>query len=110
MPPVKETFNPSLRLVRAAWVVRTLAWVAMRMPMFPARAENTAPITKATTMNQCVVSTMEETRPRSAPAMTTNTAKMRYSALKKANAPSWMCWAISLIRASPVLCLRTQAA
>ena len=46
MPPVKETFKPSLRLVRAAWVVRTLACVAMRMPMFPASAENTAPITK----------------------------------------------------------------
>ena len=52
MPPVKETLRPSLRLVRAACVVRTLAWVAMRMPMLPASAENTAPMTKATTMNQ----------------------------------------------------------
>ena len=110
MPPVKETFKPSLKLVRAACVVRTLAWVAMRMPMFPAKAEKTAPMTKATTMNQWVVSTMAETRPKRAPATTTKMAKMRYSALKNAKAPSWMCCAISLIRAEPVSCLRTQAA
>ena len=72
MPPVKDTFKPSLKLVRAAWVVRTLACAAMRMPMLPASAENTAPITKATTMNQWVVSTMEDTRPSRAPATTTN--------------------------------------
>ena len=56
--------------------------------MFPATAENTAPITNATTMNQCVVSTIEETIPRRAPATTTKIAKMRYSAFKNAKAPS----------------------
>ena len=108
MPPVKETFRAWARPVRAACVVRTLASVAMRMPMLPARAENTAPMTKAMTMNQWVVGTSMDTTPRRAPATTTKTARMRYSALRKARAPSWMCLAIVLIFSSPVLWERTQ--
>ena len=88
MPPVKLTFKPSLKLERAACVVRTLACVAMRMPMLPANAENTAPMTKATMMNQWVVSTMLATKPSNAPAITTKMARMRYSARRKARAPS----------------------
>ena len=101
MPPPKLTFRAWAREVRAAWVVRTFAWVAMRMPMLPARALKTAPMTKATTMNGSVVGTMEATRPSRAPAMTTKMARMRYSAFRKAMAPSWMWVAMVAIRASP---------
>ena len=52
VPPVKLTFRLLERLVRAASVVLTLASVAIRIPMLPATAEKTAPITNATTINQ----------------------------------------------------------
>ena len=48
VPPPKEIFRASGRLVRAACVVRTLVLVAILIPIFPATAEKTAPITKAT--------------------------------------------------------------
>ena len=88
VPPVKLTLRPFERLVRAASVVLTFASVAILIPMFPATAENIAPITKATTMNQCVVATIVDTRPSRAPAITTNTANSLYSAFKNASAPS----------------------
>ena len=47
VPPPKEIFSASGRLVFAACVVRTFVLVAIRIPIFPAKAENTAPITKA---------------------------------------------------------------
>ena len=50
VPPLKDTFNACAMPVRAAWVVRTFACVAIRMPMFPAIAEKMAPITNATTI------------------------------------------------------------
>ena len=90
VPPVNDTFNACGKLVLAAWVVLTLAAVAILIPMFPATAEKTAPITKATTMNQCVVSTKVEITPSRIPANTTKMANTRYSALRNANAPSRM--------------------
>src|SRR5690606_27581824 len=45
-PPAKDTFNASLRLLRAAHVVRKLDWVAIFMPKYPASAEQPAPIRK----------------------------------------------------------------
>ncbi len=88
VPPVNDTFNALERLVRAACVVLTLAAVAIRIPIFPATAEKTAPITNATTINQCVVSTKVDITPSKAPATTTKMASTRYSAFKNANAPS----------------------
>ena len=108
IPPLKLTLSAFLRLVLAASVVRTLAAVAMRIPMFPANAENTAPITKATTINQWVVSTTVLKSPSKAPATTTKMANKRYSALKKARAPRRIYIAISAIRSFPIDCLLTQ--
>ncbi len=47
-PPAKAILSPSPRLVRAPWVVRMLALVATRIPMYPAKAEQKAPTTKET--------------------------------------------------------------
>ncbi|MNL46850.1 hypothetical protein D3C87_1695990 [compost metagenome] len=52
VPPVKDTFKACFKLVLAAWVVRTFALVAAFMPIYPAVAENTAPIMKAMEMIQ----------------------------------------------------------
>ena len=50
VPPPKETFNAFGKLVFAACVVLTFVLVAIFIPMFPANAENIAPIIKATTI------------------------------------------------------------
>jgi hypothetical protein len=47
-PPEKAMANAGFMPARAAWAVRVLALVAIRMPMFPARAEKTEPIIKQT--------------------------------------------------------------
>ena len=47
VPPVKATFKALPKLVLAAWVVLTLAAVAILIPMFPANAEKNAPMIKA---------------------------------------------------------------
>ena len=56
--------------------------------MFPAKAEKKAPKTKATTIKICVVGTMNEMLANTILANTTKMANKRYSAFKKANAPS----------------------
>ena len=50
VPPLNDTSKAFDKLVRAACVVRTFAFVAMRIPILPATAEKTAPRTKATTI------------------------------------------------------------
>ena len=50
VPPPKETFNAFGKLVFAACVVLTFVLVAIFIPIFPANAENIAPIIKATTI------------------------------------------------------------
>ena len=52
VPPVKETFKACFKLVRAACVVRTFAFVATFIPIYPAVAEKTAPIINAIEMIQ----------------------------------------------------------
>jgi hypothetical protein len=52
-PPANDTSSALERLVRAACAVRTLALVAMRMPMKPALALNSAPTRKAPMMAGC---------------------------------------------------------
>ena len=88
MPPEKETANAFGRLVRAASVVRTLASVAIRIPIFPARAEKIAPTTNATTIKELVDSIKDEIMARNTPAITTKMMRTRYSADKNAKAPS----------------------
>ena len=88
VPPLNATCNALDKLVLAACVVLTLAAVATLIPTFPATAENTAPITNAITINQCVDSTKVETKANAAPAITTNIINILYSAFKKAKAPS----------------------
>ena len=51
VPPPKATFNACGKLVRAACVVRTFVFVAIFIPMFPAKAEKNAPKINATTIN-----------------------------------------------------------
>ena len=57
-PPEKETFKARASEVRAACVVRTLALVAMRIPMKPANALKMQPITKESTIRMCEDSTI----------------------------------------------------
>ena len=60
VPPPKETCKALGRLVLAASAVLAFASVAIRIPIFPAKAENTAPKIKAGTIIQLVVSTANE--------------------------------------------------
>ena len=50
VPPPKEILSASGKLVLAAWVVLTFVLVAIFIPIFPAKAEKTAPITNAITI------------------------------------------------------------
>ena len=51
-PPVNETDSALLKLVLAAWAVRTFALVATFMPINPARALKNAPKMKASAIVQ----------------------------------------------------------
>ena len=62
--------------------------VAIFIPIFPAKAEKNAPKIKATTINICVVGTMNEIPASTILARTTKIANKRYSAFKNAKAPS----------------------
>ncbi len=57
VPPVKETCKAFDRLVRAACVVLTLAFVAIFIPIYPATAERMAPIRKEIAITGLEVST-----------------------------------------------------
>lgn len=74
VPPRKDTFNACARLVRAACVVRTLALVAIFIPINPAAAEKKQPVTKDTTINKLLwsftLSTCDK-QPKPIPAMIT---------------------------------------
>ena len=79
------------------------------MPIFPARAEKKAPKINAGTIIQLVVSTKVEIAKRAAEAITTNIKRSRYSALRKARAPSLIALDISCIFSFPGLCFLTHA-
>ena len=87
-PPPKEILSASGKLVLAAWVVLTFVLVAIFIPIRPANAEKTAPITKETTMSILVVGTIKEIPANAILTTTTKIASSLYSAVKKANAPS----------------------
>ena len=88
VPPPKDTLSAWGRLVRAACVVRTFVLVAIFIPMFPAKAEKKAPKMNATMIKIWVVGTTKEIAARTRLAMTTKIANKRYSAFRKAKAPS----------------------
>ena len=98
------------KLVFAASAVLALASVAIRIPIFPANAENTAPKIKAGTIIQLVVSTAKDIPYRAAEAISTKINSSLYSAFKNASAPSLMAVEISTIRSFPASCFRTQLA
>jgi len=110
VPPPKDTCNAFGKLVLAASAVRALASVAIRIPMLPANAEKIAPMTKAGTIIQLVVSTAVDIPNKAAEATRTNTNNRRYSAFKKAKAPSLIAVEISTIRSLPASCFLTQLA
>ena len=87
VPPLKLTCRPLARLVRAACVVRTLALVAMFMPIQPAKALKKAPIRKATAITQSLWGTRVPLHARSTAAIAANTPSTFHSAFRKALAP-----------------------
>ena len=89
-PPEKATDKALLRLVRAAWVVRTLALVATRMPKIPESPEQKAPQTKEMPMSQWLLSREALLKARRTATATTKMARTLYSLARKAMAPSWM--------------------
>ena len=96
-PPKKATESAcAAPLLWAAVVVRTLALVAVYMPIQPAPAEDRAPATKAQ-----IVSTPKPEKNSSASSRAANSASMLYSRRMKTIAPEWMASAIFLMAASP---------
>ena len=100
-PPAKAMASPPPRLVRAAWVVRTLALVATRMPMNPARAEQKAPQTNETATSGWLLGEMRPPAPSSSATQATKTASTLYSARRKAIAPSEIARAMRCIFSFP---------
>ena len=74
--------------MRAAWVVRTFVFVAIFIPIFPAKAEKKAPKIKATTIKMCVVGTIKEIPAKTTLDIKTKMVNNLYSAFKNARAPS----------------------
>ena len=88
VPPLKATFIALGKLVLAASAVLTLALVAILIPILPASAEKTAPITNETTINNPAgIKFKADSVPRAVPEINTKTANILYSAFKNANAP-----------------------
>ncbi len=109
-PPAKAIFKPSPRLVLAPCVVRTFALVATRIPMKPARAEQSAPRMKETAVKGELVSGLAKPpKSRSRAMERTKIERTRYSALRKAIAPTEMFSAIRSMRSLPGFCRLTQA-
>ncbi len=110
----KALFKP---LLAAAVAVRPLAFVAIRIPMFPAKIEQQAPITKATAVVGCKLSAPFVR----SPITRINTAKqrikitiVRYCLRKKAIEPSCIAAISSLTLSVPAsilltLCIRVKA-
>ena len=89
-PPVKDTFKACFKLVLAASAVRTLALVAIRIPINPARALKKAPNTNAMAILQCELWLLAPITPNKMAAIITKYVSTLYSAFKKAIAPSAM--------------------
>jgi hypothetical protein len=99
-PPRNATDSAGDRPVRAAAAVRTFARVATRMPKKPASAEHSAPATNERPIigDEVAGSAVRISRP----AMTTtNSARILYSAARKAIAPRKICSAMPFMRSLP---------
>ena len=107
-PPAKATSKALPKLVRAAFVVRTFALVATRIPMKPAKPEQSAP-----TINDNAIIGEESgvlpLIPSKTAAISTKIARILYSALRNAIAPSAILFAITAIASVPTSCLETHA-
>ena len=100
-PPVKATFNAEAKLVLAAFVVRLFALVATFIPRNPAKPEVTAPTTNESEIKALESALPEFANPRRTATATTKIARTRYSAFKKAMAPSAILAPIDFIRSVP---------
>ena len=100
-PPAKATCSARARPVRAAWVVRVLARMATRMPRKPASPDARAPVTKDRAMRALDSTLPMFATASSAATITTNIASTRYSALRKAMAPSEMLAPMAFIFSVP---------
>ena len=107
-PPVKAISSAFARLVLAALVVRTFAFVATRIPKYPAKAEQKAPIIneRAIIQDEVVLSAVTASK---IDTHITNMASTLYSARKKAMAPSGIALAMAAILGVPSSCLDTHA-
>ena len=89
--------------MRAAWAVRTLARVAVRIPTQPAAPLHSAPATNASAVQGDESARPSSAYPTSSSTVTTatKTARIVYSRLRKAVAPSAMLAAIARISSVP---------
>ena len=88
-PPENAMFKAFGKLVRAAAAVRTLAFVATFIPIYPARIELNAPRAKDKPTIGWERS-LSAVKANKMDTQTINTARTLYSALRKAIAPSAM--------------------
>ena len=89
--------------------MRTLALVATRIPINPARAEQKAPTINDKPTNGDEFSSLAPEIPKRMATITTKMARILYSARRKAMAPSAIAFAIPAIRSLPSSCLPTHA-
>src|SRR5690348_2236090 len=88
LPPVKETFRALDKLLRAAWVVLTLALVATFIPIKPARALKKPPQINDMAMLQWLLALLYPIIPSRIAAIITKYERIFHSDFKKAIAPS----------------------
>ncbi len=107
-PPEKATSKALFREVLAAFVVRTFALVATRIPMKPAKPDIKAPTTKETATNHVELASLFPLKTNNTATANTKIANTLYSAFKKAIAPSAIFLAIIAIFSVPSSCLDTH--
>ena len=88
-PPENAMFKAFGKLVLAAAAVRTLAFVATFIPIYPARMELNAPRVNDKPTMGCERS-LSAVKANKTATQTMNTARTLYSAFRKAMAPSAM--------------------
>ena len=98
---MKATFKASARLLRAALVVRLLAFVATLIPRNPAKPEANAPTTNDKDINALESVLPAFAIPSKSATTTINIPNIRYSAFKNAIAPSAILLPINTIRSVP---------
>ena len=107
-PPVKATSIALPKEFLAALVVLTLAFVATRMPINPARAEQMAPTTNDMATIPWDPSSLLPLMYNSTAKQTTKIDNILYSALRKDMAPFEILLAMVAIFSFPTSCLAIQ--